>query len=463
MVDPRGDLASESVTLQTNLASIPEGPRDVRIGPGAAWGLGGQVVGLGTSFLIGVLIARLLGVEAKGVLSVVMQVISIALVLLSLGVSGANVYYVAKGRLAPGTAAGNSAALAAVLGILAAPAVFALLSGRLAVVPGITTATSGFAVLAVPLGLLSAWLIGVALGLGDLRLPFLVTVASSFTTLGVLAALLMVERVSIVAVVGTSVLGTVAGIVVMLYGLRTSLRPIRVDVTSAKRMAGYSAKTHLAGVAGYLHNRQDVLLLGWIAGAGAVGLYSVGVSLAELMWYVPAALGAVILAKAPRSSDVSAQDYVSRSTRVSVLFMLVVAGVSAAIVPFVIRVLYGAPFAPAALAFYILLPGAFADGVMRPVWSYFASRERIFWREATATMILNIVLNLLLIPRMGFAGAAIASSVSYVALAGIVLVRFVRSTGIPAGELLVPRGADVAITVRTLREMSAGLLARLRS
>jgi O-antigen/teichoic acid export membrane protein len=446
---------SEDVTgLGADALARPE----VRLGAGTAWGLSGQVIGLGTSFLIGVLIARLLGVEGKGVLSVVMQVISIALVVLNLGVAGANVYYVAKGRVAPGTAVGNSALLAAMLGLVGAPVVVALLTGRLAVVPGVAAGTVVFAVLAVPLGLFSGSLIGVSSGLGDLRLGFLFALSSSVTTLAALGGLLLFVRVTVPAVVATSVLGTAVGIVIVLIGLRGPLHGgVRVDLASAKEMAGYSAKTHLAGVAGYLHNRQDVLILGWLAGAGAVGLYSVGVAFAELLWYVPSALGAAILAKAPRDSDASTHDYVARSTRISVLFMLVITLVAIPTVPFVIRLVYGSAFGPSALAFFVLLPGALADGVMRPAWSYFAARERIFWREATGTMLLNIVLNLVLVPRMGFAGAALASSVSYVALASIVVVSFIRSTGAQLASLVVPTTADASIALRTLARMSRGI------
>lgn len=431
-------------------------PREVRIGAGTAWGLGGQVLGLGTSLVIGVLVARLLGIEGKGALAVVLQVVGIMLAVLNLGVGGANVYFVAKGRVAPGTAVANSALMAALLGLVGAPVLAVLLYGRFAVVEGISVATIIIAALAVPLGLLASWLIGVSAGLGDLRLPFFYALASSLTTLAALGALLLAGSVDITWVVAASVAGSVVGTVVVLIGLRRSIWPVHANMASARLMAGYSARTHLAGVAGYLHNRQDMLILGWLAGAGAVGLYSVGVSLAELMWYVPSALGAAILAKAPHSSDASAHDYVSRSTRIAVLFTVVTAFIGAVSAPWLIRAVYGTSFAPAALAFYLLLPGAFADGVMRPAWSYFASRERIFWREATGTMVLNIVLNVVLIPRMGFAGAAIASSVSYALLAGIVLTRFVRVTGESVATVLVPTRSDVRISAGTLWDILRG-------
>jgi len=143
--------------------------------------------------------------------------------------------------------------------------------------------------------------------------------------------------------------------------------------------------------------------------------------------------------------------------------MLLIGGVTAVLAPLLISFVYGDSFAPAALAFYILLPGALADGVMRPAWSYFAARERIFWRESIAMMGLNIALNLLLIPRLGFAGAAVASSVSYVTLAVWVVEQYRRSTGAGLREILVPTASDARIALRTLREMLIRLVRRSRS
>ena len=47
-------------------------------------------------------------------------------------------------------------------------------------------------------------------------------------------------------------------------------------------MAAYSAKLYAGSAADFLHFRQDVLMLGWMVGPSAVGVYSVGVSLGEV-------------------------------------------------------------------------------------------------------------------------------------------------------------------------------------
>lgn len=100
---------------------------EVRLGSGTAYGLASQVVNLGTSFLVGVLIARLLGPEGKGTLSVVLQVTGILLVALNLGIAGSNLYFIARGRMSAGTALGNSMLMALVCGAVAAPFIVALM------------------------------------------------------------------------------------------------------------------------------------------------------------------------------------------------------------------------------------------------------------------------------------------------------------------------------------------------
>lgn len=429
---------------------------EVRLGSGTAYGLVAQVVSLGASFLIGILIARLLGVSGKGMLSVVTQVPAVLLVLLNLGVGAANVYYVARGSMAPGTAVGNAAVLAALLGLVSAPVAAVLLSGPLAVVAGVPRLAVVMAACAVPLGLFAGWLLGVVSGIGDLRLSMRYAIVSSLVSLVGVSLLLAFGRVGIGAVMVASVGGTIAGVAFVLASMAPRIRPVRVELGAAGRSASYSARSYLGTLAGYLHTRQDVLVLGWLAGASAVGLYSVGVSFAEMMWYVPAALGAAVLAKAPRSSDSSAVDYVTRSTRVSVLLMVILGAAALVAVPFLVPAVYGRAFAPATWAFVVLLPGAFADGVMRPVWSYFASRERIYWRESVLVTLLNLILNLLLVPRAGFLGAAAASSLSYAIFAALLLGYFVRDAGVRLADLLVPRRDDA----RTLWRTAAELLSR---
>lgn len=454
--DNRGDTLAEEQTssevVEVTVFSETDVP-ELRIGSGTALSLAAKIVGLGTSFVIGVLVARLFGVQGKGVLSIVMQVPGLLIMLLDLGITTSTIYFVSRGTLRPGTAAANAMVIAAGLGALGAPVVYVLLVGPLAIVHGVPAGAALIAMMILPAGLLAAWLGGISNGLSNLVLPLWYSIISSTVTMAGLLLLLLTGHNSLTGIVAVSAIGTFAGVLVFVIGLREWLRPFRIDLSAGRKTAKFSAKAYSTSIAGLLHERQDILLLGWLAGTVAVGLYSVSVSFAELTWYVPSALSAAILAKGSRRSEVSAVDYTTRTTRIAVIFMGCTIVLSAAVVPWLLPFVYGRPFAPAVFAFFALLPGVLADGVSRILWSYQTTRGRIYWRQALGTTVLNLVTIFLLVPTFGAIGAGLASTVSYSVLCILVIRRFCADTGAQASDVLAPKRSDVQIIFRTVRRL----------
>lgn len=429
---------------------------EVRIGTSSALTLGSQVIGLATSFAVGVLVARALGPEGKGMLYAIMQVSAILLIVLDFGITTSTIYYLSRGEITAGTAMGTAVVLSLSLGVVGAPIVYVLLTGPLAVVPGVPALAILFAMLILPTSLLAGWMVSISMGVGDMVRPLWYAIAASATTLTALGVLVATGRATVTLVIATSVAGTVAGILAIVIGLRRQLRPLALDLKAARARSGFSARVYLTDLSGHLHNRQDVLIVGWLAGAAAVGIYSVGTSFAELTWYIPSALCAVIIAKAGRTSVESGIDYVSRTSRVAIIFMSATILISALAVPWFIPWLYGTAFAPAVLPFFALLPGVMADGVTRILWNFQIAQGRLYWRQSIASMVFNIVLVLILVPMWGVVGAALASTVSYFAIGVFVVHRFRRDTGASISDVLVPRFADMTTIVTTIR----GLLSR---
>jgi O-antigen/teichoic acid export membrane protein len=428
--------------------------RPIRLGSGSARSLATQVIGLATSFVVGVVAARTLGVAGKGALSVVMQTAGLLVVLLDFGITTSMIYLMSRGELRAGTAAANSTLLAVAVGVVATPIVYLLLVGRLAVMPGIPVLAVAAAVLLVPASVLAAGLGGVSLGLGDMVLPLRSAIASSVTALVILAGLALTGRADVGTVAAASAAGTAVGVMVFVVGLRRRATPFRPDLRAAMAAVPFSAKVHLSNVAGFLLERQDILLLGWIAGARAVGLYAVGVSLAEFTWYVPSALGVAIMTRSAQTSEDSGVDYVARSTRAAIILMSVTVAATLLLAPLGIPFIYGRAFAPAVYSCFVLLPGIIVDGVTRILWSYQTVRGRVYWRQALGATLLNVVLVVLLVPRLGPVGAALASSAAYGAVGVYVIMRFCRDTGATPGQVLIPRWEDVRVIGRTLRELA---------
>lgn len=431
---------------------VSGGPsHETRIGSGAVVALAAQALSLIASVVVGALIARALGPSGKGALSVVQQTVAIALAFANLGLSTSNIYFVSKGELVPGVAVGNSLALAGVVTLVSAVPVTLLLFGPVAVLPEMPWYVAAIAVAAVAVGLVLAWMVSVAVGIRGLRPQATTSVAVTSTSLGVVLALVAFGRLSVSGVLLSGVVGSIVGLVAVLFWTRGRVGTIRVDVVALRTTARHSIRVHLASLADFLHLRQDVLLLGWLAGSAAVGHYSVGVSFAELAWYVPVAVGQAIQAQASRVAHDSAVEIAARGTRVTTLITVVISGVLALIVPFVLPAVFGERFRDSIWVFYLLLPGAALNGITT-LMSYFqVSRGLVYWRQSLAVVAVNVIANLVFAPMWGAFGAAAASSLSYAVFFVLILRLMLRDTGLRVGDLLVANGPDLRMLSRVVR------------
>ncbi len=95
-----------------------------------------------------------------------------------------------------------------------------------------------------------------------------------------------------------------------------------------------------------------------------------------------------------------------------------------------------------------LLPGIFTLTVGKVLVAELLAREKIrftIWLSLAAAS-LNAVANFGLVPRMGIAGAGLASSLSYSLVSAIVAWYYVRETGV-SWDALVPRRSDLLVYV----------------
>lgn len=180
----------------------------------------------------------------------------------------------------------------------------------------------------------------------------------------------------------------------------------------------------------YFVIRFDVLLLRGLRGAAETGVYSIAAQFIDLGLILPSTIAALIIPeimKAPGSAEI----VIGRARRV----LLYAAGLSLVVLVFgspAIRLVFGRPYEGAYVPLLILLPGFMALSVQNVVMQHFNAQGYPlfvagFWAMAAA---LNLGLNLLLIPRFGMYAAAATSSLSYLLVCGLALIRFRKETDI---------------------------------
>lgn len=228
------------------------------------------------------------------------------------------------------------------------------------------------------------------------------------------------------------------------------------DRTSQKELLGYSAKSHPDVLFQQVILRSDFLFIGAMLGSTALGHYAMASAAAELLLIVPEAVTTPLM-KRLLQQDSGMERITPLALRLTATVMLCACLSMALIGEWLIVVLFGAAYQPAYPALLALLPGLFG--------LCYASILRLDLlgknRPGTVSLMmgcgaaLNLLLNVLLIPTHGIVGAAIASSIAYLAVTLAMLVLYCRLSGVPMLQTLLILPSDVAPLRRMLVRRAA--------
>jgi O-antigen/teichoic acid export membrane protein len=213
-----------------------------------------------------------------------------------------------------------------------------------------------------------------------------------------------------------------------------------------RRVWRYGLVVWLANVLGFAALRMDIYLLAYFEGAAAVGVYAVAVAFAELLRLIPNSIGGVMMPKVAAEGE-DALALTLRMSRVTGVVVGVAAICMVAVAAPIIPPLFGAEFAGAALPLLLIAPGIVASSAAGMSASYLVGRGRPKFAtiEAGVNVVVNLIANLLLIPRLGIAGAALASTLSYTVSAACPVYFLVRLTGVRVRDLLLPTRSDFVV------------------
>lgn len=163
----------------------------------------------------------------------------------------------------------------------------------------------------------------------------------------------------------------------------------------------------------------DILLLQVIHGSTATGYYKAALNLAEFVWFVPRIVQTTLLHSTSELWSEERYEAITRIstkvTRYSLLFtLLLIIGLGTLAGP-TVTLYYGGEFQPAVRPLVILLPGAMGFAVARPILAIGQGKGdfRYLIYATGGASVVNLLLNLALIPRYGIEGAAVATTVGY--------------------------------------------------
>jgi O-antigen/teichoic acid export membrane protein len=202
----------------------------------------------------------------------------------------------------------------------------------------------------------------------------------------------------------------------------------------------------------------DILMLSAMSTPAEVGIYALAVQLASLAFLLSDSVSQVALSDQTtatlESSAVLTAGLVRTNMLLLVMFLVPMSVLSVPLVPIV----YGGDFQSTPTALAALAPGVLALGLARPVGAYLVrlGRPAMVSSIYTAALVLNVALNLVLIPRAGGVGAALASTVAYVVVGAASIGWMHRQSRVPMASFVAGRRDATALVALVGRLVHMG-------
>ncbi|MEA2486702.1 MAG: hypothetical protein QOF16_356 [Actinomycetota bacterium] len=391
-----------------------EGGAEGRLAANAGWLLVAEIAGKLANFALFVIIARGLGTREYGYFTFALSFIALFLMFGRLGLQPMAVKEIARDKARLSELFASGLLLRTVLAVVGLALAFAVAP---AIVHGRQALLAVFVVgSALLLDEISTFLASVFQAFEQMRFDALVTLANRILST-VLAAIALSLGAGLVTISATYLAGSLGALACGWYVLRTRFPPVSLKDARRSIARNYLVTGLPLGLAALFNVavfRLDAVMLEAIRGPLQVAQYGVAYRFFESILFVAWAMSTAALPRIARGDD----DGVTYglTTVALVAFYLPFAVGAAFAASGVIHTLFSARYIPAAKAVGWLAGAAifYAVAYFTRVCLMMRDRGRTVLLASGATVILNIGLNAVLIPHLGFEGAAIATFASEV-------------------------------------------------
>jgi len=412
-----------------------------------------------------VIVARWLGPAGAGMLAVLNVTVALALQVGSAGLPSANTYFIARNQKSLPAAWANSIVFAIVAGLLTSVAILAVARFRPALFGNVPFALIAIAAVSIPFQLLTLLGLNVLLAVKRVDLLNLLDAATPLLLLANAAIILIFLAYGLTPLVwSNAAVAAVMALVVLLTIVSVARRAtihqrFRPDWHLLKQTLRYGGKFYISILAGAIIIRADLLIVNHFRGAAEAGVYSVASQVGNLLLTLPAVIATLLFPRIASEPEPRGE-FAVRVTRHTSFVMFIVCAAAAAgafLLPFV----YGRRFSGAVFQLLLLLPGICFLAIESVLVQHFTGTGLpaaipAFW---IVTVIVNLGLNLALVPRWGALAAALNSSVSYTLIFLLVVIYFCMKTARRPAEILVLRRhelREIFTRILRLRPKTAG-------
>lgn len=405
-----------------------------------------HILGIGMLLIVQIVLARTLGPEMRGQFAVALTFANILIMFSNFGISNANTYMVADGRLSQSQALG----LSLILGVLLSAAGIGLglwVSGfELEFFEKAQRGDFMFALVMVPPMLLHLYIIGILRG-AKRYLPMNI----SYLAHPVLLCLFVVlfnygfgwgTKGALLAYSSS------AGccVLINLWFLRKEfdLPAMASSLKNVGHLVSYSVRGFWGDVLSTLNIQVATLILPFFTTPANIGFFAIAVSLVAKLWIIPDSLTLVLMPHVATHKEGLASQVESVLRKVIILSALGAIAMAFLVYPLVLFG-FGQEFMQVVAVLLILLPGAIMRGAGKIITGYLLGVDRPGLNSIIKVIGIasNAVLIMIMVSIWGLWGAALATSISYI-LEGVIYLVSYRAINSKAGlTFWAPRKSDM--------------------
>jgi len=437
---------------------IKSGPNKGSITKKLTASFSGQIGIFLFGFISQVILANGLGVDGKGTFSLVLLIVTLIFQFSHGSLSSANAHY--TGRFPKNAAGiiGNSFIIAIVMGGILTWIVIGQSERILPkLYPQVDTQLVRLAIISLTALFLLEYCNSIVRGQNRIA-RFSFTLAAREL---LFVIIIMILFATDTFTVKNSLMGwLVIIIVISLYafwsawsGMKFQMKP---DYKLWKSMASFSAKAHTANLSSFLRMRLDMFILAYFLDVKTVGYYSVSFAIVQFLSFLPKSVGQVLGPHISWRKDSAGDALTPVLCRISLFlsvlsgFLLIVAGY------FGIKLVFGVEFLPSYLPLIIMIPGAVVYTLATSLSGDLGGRGKPQYAMyiSLVMLVLNVGINLALIPTLGMVGAALSASITQAITGVLFLWAFLRESKVPVLSAILIRREDFSVILKAVRKSS---------
>lgn len=254
------------------------------------------------------------------------------------------------------------------------------------------------------------------------------------------------------AVAGFTLIATIYFHIVLVGGWDN---PQVVSALEGSKIVHYGLVYFLSNFFLFVNNKMDYWFVNYFAGSSKLGIYVLSSNVALLLLLLPNALGLVLSAFKANSKTMDMEKHTAFLCRVTFLSTFLIALLLWLFSKPIIRLLFGEEFIGSVMPLRILLAGVIPFTTFTILKNYFAGANQLsaFLKAAMLGFVITVVLDILLIKPYGIAGAAIATTMSYLGSALYLIYLFSLRTSTSWSNVVFVNSTDVQYTQQLIKRL----------